>query len=128
MYNTPWNNYHSWIRFSLSGMKAYTYLYEDRSIITSDYFMRCRPRNSPSSGLFRANWLQGNATIFWDSQAMILTYDLQKGRTTTRQYYSDLLCRLDAVSKEKGPRMIFVQYITHAYATPSFCVAHSYSE
>lgn len=38
-------------------------------------------------------------TVFWDSHAVILIDYLQKGRTITGEYYSDLLLRFDAVLK-----------------------------
>src|ERR1700712_1634247 len=41
------------------------------------------------------------ATVFWDSQGIILIDYLEKGRTITGQYYSELLDRFDAAFKEK---------------------------
>ena len=36
------------------------------------------------------------ATVFWDSQDIIFTDYLEKGRSITGQYYADLLDRFDA--------------------------------
>lgn len=43
------------------------------------------------------------ATIFWDSQEVVLIDYLWKERTIMGQYYSDLVTRFDAVLKEKRP-------------------------
>ena len=36
------------------------------------------------------------ATVFWDSQGIIFTDYLEKGRTITGQYYADYLDRFEA--------------------------------
>jgi histone-lysine N-methyltransferase SETMAR len=41
------------------------------------------------------------ATVFWDSQGIILIDYLEKGRTITGPYYSELLDRFNAAFKEK---------------------------
>jgi len=43
------------------------------------------------------------ATVFWDSQGIIFTDYLEKGRTITGQYYADLLGRFDGELKRKQP-------------------------
>jgi [histone H3]-lysine36 N-dimethyltransferase SETMAR len=59
------------------------------------------------------------ATIFWDSQGVILIDYLQKGRTITGQYYSDLLTRFDAVLKEKRPRLQRKKLLFHQDNAPA---------
>ena len=59
------------------------------------------------------------ATVFWDSQGVIHIDYLQKGRTITGQYYSDLLTRFDAVLKEKRPRLQRKKVLFHHDNAPS---------
>ena len=59
------------------------------------------------------------ATIFWDSQGVILIDYLEKGRTITGQYYSDLLTRFDAVLKEKRPRLQRKKVLFHHDNAPA---------
>ena len=45
------------------------------------------------------------ATIFWDSDGIILNDYLQKGKTITGEYYASLLDRFDAILKKKRPHL-----------------------
>jgi len=41
------------------------------------------------------------ATVFWDSEGIVLTDYLEHGRTITGTYYTDLIRRCPAALKEK---------------------------
>ena len=45
------------------------------------------------------------ATIFWDSQGIIIMDYLQEGKTITGEYYASLSKRFDAILKEKWPHL-----------------------
>jgi len=46
------------------------------------------------------------ATVFWDSQGIILIDYLQKGKIITEEYYATLLDRLKEELKKKQPRLM----------------------
>ena len=46
------------------------------------------------------------ATIFWDSDGIILIDYLQKEKTITGEYYVSLLDRFDAILKQKRPHLV----------------------
>jgi hypothetical protein len=43
------------------------------------------------------------ASVFWDSEGILFIDYLEKGKTVTRKYYSNLLTRLDEKIREKRP-------------------------
>ncbi|GFY07764.1 histone-lysine N-methyltransferase SETMAR [Trichonephila clavipes] len=45
------------------------------------------------------------ASVFWDSNGVILIDYLQKGKTITRAYYSSLFDKMKAELKEKRPHL-----------------------
>jgi hypothetical protein len=49
--------------------------------------------------------LAGNvmASVFWDAEGILFNDYLEKGKTITREYYSNLLTRLDEKFHEKRP-------------------------
>jgi histone-lysine N-methyltransferase SETMAR len=59
------------------------------------------------------------ATVFWDSQGVIHLDYLEKGRTITGQYYSDLLTRFDLVLKERRPRLQRKKVLFHHDNAPA---------
>jgi len=42
------------------------------------------------------------ASVFWDAEGILFIDYLEKGKTITREYYSNLLTRLDEKNHEKG--------------------------
>jgi len=52
------------------------------------------PRSVPSAG-------KGMASAFWDAEGILFIYYLEKGKTITEEYYSNLLTRLDEKICEK---------------------------
>jgi histone-lysine N-methyltransferase SETMAR len=42
------------------------------------------------------------ASVFWDAEGILFTYCLEKGKTITGEYYSNLLTRLDENIREKN--------------------------
>nr|XP_033774750.1 histone-lysine N-methyltransferase SETMAR-like [Geotrypetes seraphini] len=58
------------------------------------------------------------ATVFWDSQGIILIDYLAKGKTTTGAYYASLLDRLKDELKEKRPRLAHKKVLFHQDNTP----------
>ena len=59
------------------------------------------------------------ATVFWDSQGIILIDYLEKGRTITGQYYCALLDKFDAALKEKRPRLQRKKILFHHDNAPA---------
>jgi len=53
------------------------------------------------------------ATVFWDSRGIIFTNYLEKGRTITGQYYTDLLGRFDAELMRKRPHLMKKKVLFH---------------
>jgi histone-lysine N-methyltransferase SETMAR len=45
------------------------------------------------------------ASVFWDAEGILFIDYLKKGRTITREYYSNLLTRLDEKIHEKRPSL-----------------------
>jgi hypothetical protein len=41
------------------------------------------------------------ASVFWDAEGILFIDYLEKGKTITREYYSNLLIRLDEKIREK---------------------------
>lgn len=59
------------------------------------------------------------ATIFWDSRGIIHTDYLEKGRTITGQYYSELLGRFDAELRKKRPHLLKKKVLFHQDNAPA---------
>ena len=59
------------------------------------------------------------ASVFWDSQGVILIEYLQKGHTVTGQHYSAQLKRLREVIKEKRPGMLTKGVLFHQDNAPA---------
>jgi len=56
-----------------------------------------KKRSVPSAGKVMA-------LVFWDAEGILfIDYYLEKGKTITREYYSNLLTRLDEKIREKRP-------------------------
>ena len=53
------------------------------------------------------------ATVFWDVRDIIQIEYLQKGKTITAQYYSELLDRFDAVIKANRPHLAREKTLFH---------------
>jgi len=43
------------------------------------------------------------ASVFWDTEGILFIDNLEKGKTITGEYYSNLLTRLDQNIREKRP-------------------------
>jgi len=43
------------------------------------------------------------ASVFWDAESILFIDYLEKGKTITGEYYSNLLTRLDKKIREKRP-------------------------
>jgi len=43
------------------------------------------------------------ATVFWDAEGVLFIDYLEKGKTITGEYYSNLLTRLDENIRDKDP-------------------------
>lgn len=59
------------------------------------------------------------ATVFWDSQGIILIDYLQKGKTITGEYYATLLDRLREELEKKQPRLARKKVLFHQDNAPS---------
>jgi len=59
------------------------------------------------------------ATVFWDSQEIILIDYLEKGTTITGAYYSSLLNRLKTELQEKRPRLAHKKVLFHHDNAPA---------
>ena len=75
----------------------------------------CAPRKAKtvqSSGNVKA-------IVFWDSQGIIFTDYLEKGRTITGQYYADLLGRFEAELMKKCPHLMKKKVLFHQDNAPA---------
>jgi len=45
------------------------------------------------------------ASVFWDAESILIIDYLEKGKTITREYYSNLLTRVDKKIREKRPSL-----------------------
>ena len=43
------------------------------------------------------------ASVFWNAEGILFIDYLEKGKTITREYYSNLLTQLDKTIREKRP-------------------------
>ena len=59
------------------------------------------------------------ATVFWDSQGVILIDYIEKGKTITGAYYSSLLDRLKTELQEKRPRLAHKKVLFHHDNAPA---------
>ena len=59
------------------------------------------------------------ATIFWNSKEIILIEFLEKGRTTTSQYYSELLDQFEEKLKETRPHLAKKKVLFHHDNAPT---------
>ncbi|KMQ87583.1 mariner transposase [Lasius niger] len=59
------------------------------------------------------------ATVFWDSQGIILIDYLQKGQSITGAYYATLLNRLDEELRTKRPRLMKKKLLFHQDNAPA---------
>jgi hypothetical protein len=64
------------------------------------------------------------ASVFWDAEGIFFIDYFEKGKTLTREYYSNLLTRLDETILEKSPCfpkeiITFLQYYSPAHKV--FC-------
>jgi len=59
------------------------------------------------------------ATVFWDVKGVIFIDFLEKGKTITGQYYSEVLGRFDAVLKEKRPHFLRKKVLFHHDNAPA---------
>jgi hypothetical protein len=53
------------------------------------------------------------ASVFWDAEGILFIDYLEKGKTITREYYSNLLTRLGEKIHEKRPGMQKKKIIFH---------------
>ena len=51
----------------------------------------------------RQGWFHQQASVFWDAEGILFIDYLEKGRTITGEYYSNLLTRLDEKIRKKRP-------------------------
>lgn len=59
------------------------------------------------------------ATVFWDAKGIILIDFLEKGKTITAAYYSELLTRFDAKLKETRPHLARKKVLFHHDNAPA---------
>jgi len=59
------------------------------------------------------------ATVFWDSQGIILIDYMEKGKTITGAYYSSILDRLKTELQEKRPRLAHKKVLFHHDNAPA---------
>lgn len=71
-----------------------------------------KARTAPSAGKVMAS-------VFWDSKGIILIDYLEKGRTITGQYYSELLDRFDEKLKETRPHLAKKKVLFHHDNAPA---------
>jgi len=55
------------------------------------------------------------ASVFWDAEGILFIDYLEKGKTITGEYYSNLLTRLDDKIREKRPGLQKKNIIFHQY-------------
>ena len=58
-------------------------------------------------------------SVFWDAEGMSFIDYLEKGKTITGEYYSNLLTRLDENIREKRPGLQKKKFIFHQNSAPS---------
>lgn len=63
------------------------------------------------------------ATVFWDSQGIILIDYLEKDTTITGAYYSSLLDRLKTKLQEERPRLAHKKVLFHHDNAPAHALA-----
>jgi histone-lysine N-methyltransferase SETMAR len=59
------------------------------------------------------------ASVFWDAEGILFIDYLEKGKTITREYYSNLLTRLDEKIHEKRPSLQRKKIVFHQDNTPA---------
>jgi transposase len=59
------------------------------------------------------------ALVFWDAEGILLIDYLEKGKTITGEYYSNLLTRLDEKNREKRPSLQKKKIIFHQDNAPT---------
>jgi histone-lysine N-methyltransferase SETMAR len=59
------------------------------------------------------------ASLFWDAESILFIDYLEKGKTITREYYSNLLTRLDEKIREKRPGLQKKKIIFHQNNAPT---------
>jgi len=60
------------------------------------------------------------ASVFWDAEGILFIDYLEKGKTITREYYSNLLTRLDEKIHEKKPSLQKKKIIFHQNNAPTY--------
>jgi histone-lysine N-methyltransferase SETMAR len=60
------------------------------------------------------------ASVFWDAEGNLFIDYLQKGKTITGEYYSNLLTRLDEQIHEKRPGLQKKKIIFHQDNAPAY--------
>jgi hypothetical protein len=58
-------------------------------------------------------------SVFWDAEGILFIDYLEKGKTITREYYSNLLTRLDKKIREKRPGLQNKKIIFHQDNAPA---------
>jgi histone-lysine N-methyltransferase SETMAR len=71
-----------------------------------------KTRSVPSAGKVMAS-------VFWDVEGILFIDHLEKGKTTTGEYYSNLLTRPDEKIREKRPGLQMKKIIFHQDNAPS---------
>jgi histone-lysine N-methyltransferase SETMAR len=71
-----------------------------------------KTRSVPSAGKVMAS-------VFWDAEGVLFIDCLEKGKTITREYYSNLLTRLDKKIHEKSPGLQKKKIIFHQDNAPA---------
>jgi len=59
------------------------------------------------------------ASVFWDPEGILFIYYVEKGKTITGKYYSNLLTRLDEKIREKRPGLQKKKIIFHQDNAPA---------
>ena len=59
------------------------------------------------------------ASVFWDAEGILFIDYLEKGKTITREYYSNLLTRLDEKNCEKRPGLQKKKIVFHQDNAPA---------
>jgi histone-lysine N-methyltransferase SETMAR len=71
-----------------------------------------KTRSVPSAGKVMVS-------VFWDAEGILFIDYLEKGKTITREYYSNLLTRLDKKIREKRPGLQKKKIIFHQDNAPT---------
>ena len=85
---------------------------QSKQWVTNGESARKKTKTVPSAGKVMA-------TVFWDSQGIILIDYLEKGKTITGQYYSLLLDRLKTELDEKHPQLAHKKVLFHHNNAPA---------